>query len=103
MLKLFNGVMQCSVIASLLLPAGCASVRAGQTADGRDGYSVNCSGVGRTWAKCYTAADELCRPKGYDILNRSRDETIGPGEKTSGIGAYLLNNEERILNVACKK
>ena len=103
MLKLFKGVMLCSLIASLLLPAGCASVRAGKTADGRDGYSVNCSGIGRTWAKCHAAAAEACRLKGYDIVDRNREEATGPVENTGGIGAGLMNNEERILIVACKQ
>jgi len=43
------------------------------TSDGREGYSINCSGSALNWGMCYEKAGELCGAKGYEVLEKSGD------------------------------
>lgn len=43
--------------------------------NGREAYSMECSGAGRTLAECYNVAGKIC-PNGYDIIDRGSN-TIG--------------------------
>jgi len=42
---------------------------------GKQGYSMRCSGMGRTLDACYQKAGEVC-PNGYNIVDRSSG-TVG--------------------------
>ena len=77
--------------------------------DGRKAYSLNCSGTARGWDKCYSAAGELCKDAGYDILDRSSEDASlssvsGNANKTSAsVSSSSVKTNERSMVIACKK
>ncbi len=97
-----------ALFASALV-SSCATVRETYAPDGRKAYSLNCSGTARGWDKCYSAAGELCKEAGYDILDRSSEDASfasasGTASKTkaSASGSSVKTNE-RSMVIACKK
>ena len=97
------------VAASIVvLLSACATVKDTYSADGRKGYTLNCSGTARGWDKCYSAAGELCREAGYDILNRSSEDAsfaaVGGSANRSGgsFGGSFVKTNERSMVIACK-
>ena len=62
---------------------------------GKDAYTMRCSQAGRTWAKCYTKAGEIC-PNGYLIIGQHSERVVVP----SGSGIMAWN--ENTLVVECK-
>ena len=42
--------------------------------NGKDAYSMKCSGFGRTWDKCYQKAGQVC-PNGYELIDK-RSSTV---------------------------
>jgi predicted alpha/beta hydrolase len=52
---------------------GCATASKTFTADGKEGYNINCSGSALNWGMCYEKAGELCGAKGYEVLEKSGD------------------------------
>ncbi len=92
---------------SLLLSA-CATVKETYAPDGRKAYSLNCSGTARGWDKCYSAAGELCKEAGYDILDRSSEDAsfasvAGSTNRTGGsVSGSAVKTNERSMVIACK-
>ena len=80
---------------------GCATVKETYSQDGRKAYALNCSGTARGWDKCYAAAGELCKTKGYDIVDRTTEDLVAIGGSTSGF--YGGKTKERSMVIACKK
>ena len=95
-----------SVAASL---GACATVKETYSADGRKAYTLNCSGLARGWDKCYASAGELCKESGYDILDRSSEDTsiaAVSGSVNSGggsMGGSSVKTNERSMVIACKR
>ncbi len=60
--------------AVVLAAAGCASVNPVPFTgpSGRQGYAMQCSGMGRTIEQCYQVAGQKC-PGGYQIVSRSSE------------------------------
>jgi hypothetical protein len=87
----------------------CASVKETYSADGRKAYTLNCSGTARGWDKCYAAAGELCKESGYDILDRSSEDTstaaAGGNVNRSGgsVGGSAVKTNERSMLIACQR
>jgi len=98
--------MKLAVIAAViaLLCVGCATVHESYAPDGRKAYTLNCSGLARGWDKCYSAAGDICKSAGYDILEPSDEPvsmtTVG-GSAHSFAGSSASTNE-RSMVVACK-
>lgn len=59
------------VVTGLLVCWGCASIQPipVKGPNGRDGYTMKCSGAGRTLEACYQKAGEVC-PNGYSIVTQ---------------------------------
>src|SRR5215468_1453520 len=81
--------------------ASCTSVKQITTPDGRQGYTVACSGSVLTWEDCFERADLLCKGRGYDVYTR-------PGEESPLIAAepqHLRDNPttNRRMVIACKE
>lgn len=89
------------IIGIILITAGCASVKESYAPDGRRAYALNCSGLARGWDKCYSAAGDICKDKGYDILDRSDENTVVAGMNNQG--GFGTKSNERSMLVACKK
>jgi len=80
--------------------AGCTSAKQIATPDGRQGYSVDCSGSVLTWEDCFERADELCKGRSYDVYTQ-------PGQESPLIAAepqHLRDNPttHRRMVIACK-
>jgi hypothetical protein len=99
-------------IVSISMLAGCATVRESYSADGRKAYALNCSGTARGWDKCFSAAGELCKASGYDVLERNGEPVSFAQSSASGsINSYggswrgsssEVSTAERSMLIACK-
>lgn len=97
------------VVMATALFGACATVRETYSADGRKAYTLNCSGAARGWDKCYSAAGDLCKEAGFDILDRSSEDAsfaaVGGGVNSSGgsFGGSSVKTNERSMVIACKR
>jgi len=74
------------IFASAAVLVGCAGSKAVYTADGRQGYNLDCSGPVKGWNLCTKKAGEICGPAGYDVTYKTGaepedadiDVTVGP-------------------------
>jgi len=87
----------CFVILLVVL-TGCAAVSPVPFTgpNGRQAYSMRCSGMGRTLEACYQAAGTVC-PNGYSVVD-SRSGVVGV--PTSG-GGTMVGPDYR-LAVECR-
>ncbi|HGJ5883030.1 hypothetical protein [Arsenophonus sp.] len=60
------------LLLSLTL-AGCATYKKTYAPDGREAFSIDCSGLASNWGACLSKAGELCSTKGYDMLTNVSD------------------------------
>ncbi len=58
---------------TVVFVSACATSKKTYTPDGRQGYSINCSGSALNWGMCYEKAGDLCGAKGYEVLQKSGD------------------------------
>lgn len=89
----------CIYAVSGFLLAGCASAIEPQQfngPNGRAGYSMQCSGMGRTLDACYKKAGELC-PKGYDLVSLASGTVAVPM-----MGGGVLAAPKHSMAVECK-
>lgn len=102
------GHLVIAVSLTALLGA-CTTVKETYSADGRKAYTLNCSGLARGWDKCYSAAGELCKESGYDILDRNSEDaslaTIGGNFNSNGgrFRGSSAKTNERSMVIACKR
>lgn len=100
-------VLLATSIACVL--GACATVKETYAPDGRKAYTLNCSGTARGWDKCYAAAGELCKAAGYDILDRSSEDsafaTVAGSANSAGgsVGGSSVKTNERSMVIACKR
>jgi len=71
----------------VLILGGCATASKTYTSNGKEGYSINCSGTLLNWGLCFKKAGKLCGTKGYKVL-----------EKSSDTGAIVTANQQYGLN-----
>lgn len=79
--------------------AGCATVQPSEPfkgPNGRQAYTMQCSGMGRTMEQCYQSAAQLC-PAGYDIIDRPTGPTA-----LVPVGGMLMAAQRQGLTVECK-
>jgi hypothetical protein len=92
-------ILVMSLIASLLI-CGCATARKTYTSEGKEGYSINCSGSALNWGTCYEKAGELCGAKGYVALEKSGDTgAVVSGSQFGLYGGSVIN---RSMIIKCK-
>ncbi len=89
-----------AVVAALAL-SSCATAKKTYTSDGREGYTITCSGQALSWGECYQKAGEICGNKGYDTLSQSGDQ--GSTVVANQFGLYGGAVITRSLVVACKQ
>ena len=83
-----------------IFAGGCATSKKTFTSDGREGYSINCSGSALNWGMCYEKAGELCGAKGYEVLEKSGDRGAMVTAGQYGLfGGSVIN---RSMIVRCK-
>jgi hypothetical protein len=54
---------------------GCTSAKPITMPDGRQGYSLDCSGSVLTWEDCFEQADLFCKGRNYDVYTRPDAES----------------------------
>ena len=57
------------IVVGCMFMFGCASVTKTYDREGKEAYSLNCSGTARNWNMCLEKAGELCGSRGYDIVS----------------------------------
>jgi hypothetical protein len=84
-------------VSSLLVCWGCASIEPIpiKGPNGRDGYTMRCSGAGRTLEACYQKAGEVC-PRGYNVVSQDASTVA------FGSGGNLYAAPQRNLTVECR-
>lgn len=91
--------MRLLIVIGMVL-TGCASASKTYTSEGKEGFSLNCSGTARNWGMCYEKAGELCGARGYDVLEKSGEQGFVAGGGSGGFGAGSTFNRSMI--VRCK-
>ena len=85
----------------LILLGGCATAKKTYTSDGKEGYSITCSGSALNWGMCYEKAGEICGAKGYEVLEKSGDQgAIVSGNQYGFYGGSVIN---RNMIIKCKE
>ena len=81
----------------LMILIGCAGINPVKFKgpNARDAYSMLCSGMGRTWDKCYVKAGEVC-PNGYDIIDQRSSTVAIP------TGSGMIAAPKQNLAIECK-
>jgi hypothetical protein len=80
--------------------SGCATASKTFTSDGKEGYSINCSGSALNWGMCYEKAGQLCGTKGYEVLEKSGDTGAMVAAGQYGLfGGSVIN---RSMIIKCK-
>lgn len=80
--------------------SGCATASKTFTADGKEGYNINCSGSAMNWGMCYERAGDLCGEKGFEILEKSGDSGSVATYGQYGFFAGSVHNRSMIIK--CK-
>lgn len=89
------------MVTTLSVLGGCATSKEVYTADGRKGFSLNCSGAALNWGMCYEKAGEICGERGYEVLEKSGDKgAMVSGNQFGMYGGTIIN---RSMIVQCKK
>lgn len=88
-------------IISIALLSGCATSSKTYAPDGREAYSIDCSGLAGSWGMCLSKAGDLCGSKGYDLLTTAGDR--GMVATVNQYQGYAGSTISRNLLIACKK
>ena len=62
-----------SLAAAAFLASGCATASKTYGPDGKEAYSLNCSGTARSWGMCLEKAGDICGSRGYNITSAIGD------------------------------
>lgn len=92
-MKLLFPILFASVLSS------CAVATRTHGPDGREAFSIDCSGSANSWAACYQRAGELCKEKGYTVLS-STSETGSMASLTPSVG-FGTSISSRSLLISC--
>jgi len=75
---------------SIIILSACASSSSTYAPDGREAFSLNCSGTMRDWGMCHEKAGELCGTKGYDILVQNGEQGAMINGASNGHRRYIV-------------
>ena len=90
------------LVATLVLAlAGCTSAKQMTTPDGRQGYTVGCSGSVLSWEDCFERADEICKGRNYDVFTRVGEEGALIAAEPQHLHDSPTHN--RSMVIACKR
>jgi hypothetical protein len=86
-----------SLLLFLSVINACASSSGVNTAEGKAGHTVYCSGSAYSWETCHNKASEICGTKEYDVIQKYEDE--------GAFAAYQSAEElpDRRLIIQCKQ
>lgn len=90
-----------SIAISIFLITGCATVSKTYTSNGEEAYTLNCSGTARGWDTCFKAAGNLCGTQGYNVLEKSSEDTAVANANNNTF--FATKTHERSMLISCKK
>jgi hypothetical protein len=88
------------ILSVAVFMAGCATASKTYAPDGREAFTVDCSGAALNWGYCQKKAGELCAASGYDVLDRSSDQNASFGGGGGVFGGGVANS--RSMLIACR-
>ncbi len=89
------------ILLIVAFASGCATAKKTYTSDGKEGYSISCSGSALNWGMCYEKAGELCGTNGYVVLEKSGDTgAVISGSQFGLYGGSVIN---RSMIIKCKE
>jgi hypothetical protein len=88
------------LIFSCLLLSSCATVTKTYGPNGKQAYSLNCSGTARSWDTCFKSAGDICGASGYTVLNQT-SEGISNTSLTSA-GFFSSSSSARTMLIECQ-
>ena len=89
------------ICVSSILFLACATSKQTYTPDGQKGHVIDCSGSALNWGMCYEKAGQICKDKGYIILEKSGDQgTMVSGNKFGIYGGSVMS---RSMIIKCKE
>ena len=62
------------IIIVFSIISGCATVSETYLPNGNKGYNIGCDGSALSWDLCYNKAGEICKSRGYRVINKSGDK-----------------------------
>lgn len=80
--------------------SGCATAVRTYTADGKEGYSITCSGLDMNWGTCYEKAGQICGTRGYEVLEKNSDQQSSVAGTQYGL--FAKSSFNRNLIIRCK-
>ncbi|BBU33397.1 hypothetical protein BTHE68_71310 (plasmid) [Burkholderia sp. THE68] len=100
-----------------LLLGACATASHTYAPDGREAFSLDCSGSARSWGMCLEKAGDLCNTRGYEVMQASaEDGYIAAGNAGASISGnragfagsgsssfFASTLRMRTMLIACKK
>jgi hypothetical protein len=91
--------MRALVLIAVML-AGCSTPKPVYLANGKQGYSIDCSGTVRTWGQCMEKAGQVCGARGFDVL--SQDGGNSHIVNTFGGNNQVIPTASRTMLIACR-
>ena len=88
-----------TVLLALAL-SSCATSKLTYLPDGKEGYSINCSGAAVPINACFEKAGALCGSRGYNVYDRN-NQIIPAGAATKDFTHFGAFNTKGIL-IACR-
>jgi hypothetical protein len=81
----------------ILCTAGCASIKPVPITgpNGNQGYSMRCSGMGRSLEQCYRTAGTLCNA-GYEVVSENTSTVAIPS------GESFIASPQTTLTIECR-
>ena len=89
------------LVATLVFAlASCTAAKPITTPDGRQGYTVGCSGSVLSWEDCFERAAEICEGRSYDVFTRVGEEGALVAAEPQHLHDRTTPN--RSMVIACK-
>lgn len=105
--KLLLLMKKLHLVALSLIVSACNSASSSKTytMEGKQGYTINCSGQDKDWGLCYQKAGSLCEDKGYDILDATGESGIVTDVKSSAAVSTTktMTTHNRIMVIQCRE
>lgn len=89
-----------SLVSLMILCACAATVKQTYSPNGKEAYSIDCSGNKLSWADCETSAGTQCGEDGYKIISKSTDQDAAALANTHFLGA--ASHHTRSILIECK-
>ena len=94
-----------AIIFSLL--SACATVTQTYLPSGKTGYDIGCDGSAMGWDLCYNKAGDICKSRGYRVIQKSGGQSPLMVPKQDDYGnitkvEYSGNYVSRSMLIECK-